>query len=616
MTAQTLVAVSGSVRDLSMAGVVGALLLIAFAIPKDHPAAERAARVGRIASIVWVASALTYSLATYAYIRNSAVDVNRFLQEWWTYSNSVELLQAHRQVIFAAVVASIMMSLVKGPILAACSLIPVVWAIGWQSQTGHAAGSLDHHLATSSMFLHIAGATLWVGVIGVVAALRKPLGGAAKDVIIRASHMAIWGAIIVTVSGVANAWLRLASPSQLFTTGYGAMITAKIVLMFGAIALAAWHRRVTLPRLSEADVAAKFWRVLSIDVVALVAIMTIAGVLSTMAAPITAIPVVDPSPAYYLTGYGLPPQTSAWNWIALWRLEIITAFAFVTAGVVYLRWVVRLRRRGDHWPMLRPVLWCIAMAILLWVSQGAPAIYGMTIFSGHMIEHMVLVTVAPVFLALAAPVTLALRALPARTDGSRGPREWLRGIVESRFMAFVSHPVVAAVFFAAALVAFYYSPLFEFSLRNHAGHLWMIFHFAIVGYLFVNALIGIDPGPTRPRYPMRIVLLFATMAAHAFFGVSVTASTVLLAPTWFGLMGRDWGPDAITDQQYGGSLAWAMGELPVVILAILVVAAWKKSDTRDAVRLDRKADRDHDADLNAYNAMLAQAAKDDAERGL
>jgi len=616
MTAQTLVAVSGTLRDLSMAGVVGALLLIAVAIPTDHSAALRAALVGRVASIVWVVSALTYSLASYAYIRDSPVDPNRFLQEWWTYSNSVELLQAFRQVILAALITSVMMALVRGPILAGCTLVPVAWAIGWQALTGHAAGSLDHHLATSSMFLHITGATLWVGVIGVTAALRRPLGTAAKSVVIRASHMAIWGAILVTVSGVANAWLRLDSFSQLLTTGYGAMLTAKIVLMALAIALAAWHRRITLPRLTEADVAARFWRVLAVDVFALVAIMTIAGVLSTMAPPIRAIPVVDPSPAYYLTGYDLPPQTSAWNWIALWRLDIITAFVFVSAAVVYLRWVVRLRRRGDHWPLLRPVLWLVAMAVLIWVSQGAPAIYGMTIFSGHMVEHMVLVTVAPIFLTLAAPVTLALRALPARTDGSRGPREWLRGLVESRFMEFVSHPVVAAASFGAVLIVFYYSPLFEFALRNHAGHLWMVFHFAIVGYLFVNALIGIDPGPSRPRYPMRIVLLFATMAAHAFFGVSVTASTVLLAPTWFGLMGRDWGPDAITDQQYGGSLAWAMGELPVVVLAILVVAAWKRSDTRDAVRLDRKAERDHDADLNAYNAMLAEAAKEDARRGL
>ena len=281
MSADTIVAVSGAIRDLSMAGVVGALLLIATSIPKDSRAAERAALIGRIASIAWVASALTYSLATYAYIRDSGVDVNRFLQEWWSYSNSVELLQAHRQVIVGALITSVMMALVRGPLLAGWSLIPVAWAIGWLAQTGHAAGSADHHLATSSMFLHLAGATIWVGVIGVVAALRKPLGDHAKDVMIRASRIAIWGAILVTVSGVANAWLRLDSLSEFFTTSYGRVLASKVALMALAIALAAWHRARTFPRLSRADVAARFWRVLSVDVVALVAIMGIAGVLST-----------------------------------------------------------------------------------------------------------------------------------------------------------------------------------------------------------------------------------------------------------------------------------------------------------------------------------------------
>jgi len=616
MTADTLVAVSGSLRDLALAGTLGALVLIACVLPAGSRAAERAGLVGRVSSIVWVATALVYSLASYAVIRDSGVDFNRFLEEWWNYSNSVELLQAHRQVLIGALVASVMLALVRGPLLAGWSLIPVAWAIGWQSQTGHAAGSTDHHLATSSMALHIAGAALWVGVIAVLATLRGPLGRGAKDAVTRASKVAIWGAILVTVSGAANAWLRLDSVADLVTTTYGALLTAKIVLMAGAIALAVWHRARSLPRLSEADVAARFWRVLAVDVVALVAIMTIAGVLSTVQPPVRAIPVADPSPAYYLTGYALPPQTSAWNWIALWRLEIIAAFVFIAALAVYVRWAVRLRRRGDAWPVYRVVLWVLGIAVLLWVSQGAPSIYGMTIFSGHMVEHMVLVTVAPIFLALAAPVTLALRALPAHKDGSRGPREWLRGLVESRFMMFVSHPVVAATSFAAVLIAFYYSPVFEFTLRNHAGHLWMLFHFAIVGYLFVNALIGIDPGPTRPRYPMRIVLLFATMAAHAFFGVVLTSSQVLLAPTWFGLMGRDWGPDAITDQQYGGQLAWGMGELPVVLLAILVVTAWRQADARETVRSDRKAERDHDADLNAYNEMLAKVAEDDRGKGL
>jgi len=616
MSASTYVAIFGIVRDVSLAGTVGALLLVAAVLPKASPSANRAATTARVCSALWAASALGYSLASYAEIRDAAVDANRFLEEWWTYSLSVELLQAYLWVIAAAFATSIMAAFVRGPLLAGWSLVPVAWAVGWQSLTGHAAGATDHHLAVSAMFLHLVGATVWVGVIAVVALLRRPLGTGAKDAITRTSRIAIWGAILVTVSGAANAWLRMDSPGDLFTTTYGALVLAKVVLMGGAIALAVWHRSRSLPRLTEADAAARFWRVLSVDVVALVVIMGIAAVLSTLAPPKVALPVTDPSPAYFLTGYELPPAPTFWNWIGLWRLEIISAFVFLAALVVYLRWYRRLRRRGDEWPVLRPVLFTIGMLLFIWISQGGPAVYGMVVFSGHMVEHMLLVTVAPIFVALAAPITLALRALPVRTDGSRGAREWLRGFVESRFMAFISHPVVAASGFAAALIVFYFTPVFEFTLRNHAGHLWMLFHFAIVGYLFVNALIGIDPGPSRPRFPMRIVLLFATMAAHAFFGVVLTTSDVLLAPTWYGLMGRDWGPDAIADQQYGGAISWGMGELPVVVLAVLVVVNWRRSDLRDAKRLDRKADRDDDADLKAYNEMLANVAKADREKGL
>ena len=180
-------------------------------------------------------------------------------------------------------------------------------------------------------------------------------------------------------------------------------------------------------------------------------------------------------------------------------------------------------------------------------------------------------------------------------------------------MRFIAHPVVAAVNFAGSLVVFYYSPLFEFALRNHAGHLWMIVHFTLAGYLFANALVGIDPGPTRPAYPMRVLLLFATMAFHAFFGVALTSSEVLLAPRWYGLMGRDWGADAITDQQYGGSIAWGLGELPVLILAIGVLVAWRRADARTAKRKDREAERSGDADLGAYNAMLGGLAASEDE---
>jgi len=65
-----------------------------------------------------------------------------------------------------------------------------------------------------------------------------------------------------------------------------------------------------------------------------------------------------------------------------------------------------------------------------------------------MVQHMVLMTVIPIFLVVGAPVTLALRALPARPDDSRGPREWILTIVNSHVARFVANPIVAAVNFA------------------------------------------------------------------------------------------------------------------------------------------------------------------------
>ncbi|WP_084039107.1 cytochrome c oxidase assembly protein [Demequina sp. NBRC 110053] len=614
MPAETLVTMAGGIRDVALAFTVGGLLAIATLLPVGHRAVARAAAIARWASVAWAVAAVAYVFVSYAFIRNSPVDPERFVEEVWAFVTTIDVGVAYAQMALGAIVVSVLAALVRTPVAAAWSLLPVAWALGWQAQTGHAAGAADHHLAVSSLFLHISASALWLGVIGALLLMRGPLGGDAKPAVLRGSRIALWAAVGIIVSGAANAWLRLAHVSDLWSTTYGRLIVLKMLLMSLAVALAARHRRVALPRLSDEQVRERFWRVMMVDVGALVAVVLTAVVLSGTAPPVPIEAVEEPSPAYFLTGYELPPAPTFLNWLTLWRLEILSAFAVVTAGAVYVRWATRLRRRGDRWPWHRTAWFLLGIAVMVWITQGAPMVYGMVTFSGHMVEHMLLVMVAPLPLALGAPVTLALRALPARTDGSRGPREYLRGVIDSRVLRFLSNPIVAAVNFAGSLVVFYYSPLFEFALTNHVGHLWMLVHFTLAGYFFANALVGIDPGPNRPRYALRIVMIFATMAFHAFFGVSLMASEVLLAPRWFGLMGRDWGPDAITDQQYGGSLAWGIGELPVVLLAIGVIIAWRRADEKEARRKDRQAERDDDAELRAYNAMLARTAQRDRDR--
>lgn len=603
------VTLSAIVRDLAIAGVAGGLLMIVTVV-RGEAAVARAALVARASAVVWVIAAAVFLVTSYADIALVSVTAPDFGDQLASFVTDIDLGQAYAVHLGSAVVASIAATFARTPTQAAWSLAPVAYGIGVQAMTGHASGAADHHLAVSALYLHLAASAVWLGLLVALAASRDVLADDAKDAVRRVSRMALWAAVAIVVSGAANGFLRIGSLGDLVTTDYGRLLALKLVLMSGAIALAAWHRRTTLPRLTRADVRDRFWRVMAADVALVAAVAAIGAILARSEPTIPVVVVPDPSPAFLLTGYELPPRPDALQWIAQWRLEIISAFVLAALAFVYLRWVRRLRERGDVWPWQRAVAFLTGIAMLVWITQGAPSVYGMVSFSAHMIEHMLLVMAVPLPLTYAAPITLALRALPSRRDGTRGPREWIMAVVHSRWLRFFAHPIVAAVNFAGSLVVFYYTDLFEFALSNHAGHLGMIVHFTVAGYLFANALIGVDPGVTRPAFPMRLVLLFATMAFHAFFGVTLTLSEVLLAPRWYGLMGRDWGPDAITDQQYGGSIAWGVGEFPVLLLAIGVLVAWRRADAREGRRKDREADRDNDADLGAYNVMLSRLSSE------
>ncbi|MEO8907421.1 MAG: cytochrome c oxidase assembly protein, partial [Microbacteriaceae bacterium] len=210
--------------------------------------------------------------------------------------------------------------------------------------------------------------------------------------------------------------------------------------------------------------------------------------------------------------------------------------------------------------------------------------------------------------------TLAMRAIHKRTDGSRGPREWILLAVHSKVAGILANPIVAALLFVSSLWAFYYTPLFRWATTDHIGHEWMIIHFIIVGYLFVQSIMGIDPVPYRLPYPFRLVLLLGTMGFHAFFGVGLMTTQSLLLADWYGAMGRTWGALPIIDQQTGGGIAWSIGEIPTMLMALIVAVQWSRSDAKESKRSDRNADRTNDAELNAYNARLAQMADQDEAR--
>lgn len=121
-------------------------------------------------------------------------------------------------------------------------------------------------------------------------------------------------------------------------------------------------------------------------------------------------------------------------------------------------------------------------------------------------------------------------------------------------------------------------------------------------------LIGRDPLPDRPPHFLRVIILLATMAFHAFFAIALMSSEQLIQADWFGNMGHGWFP-AMDDQHTGGELMWGLGEVPAVIMGVIAVVQWARDDTREMKRVDREADRTGDAELEDYNLMLEQMAE-------
>jgi len=604
---------------LGAALAVGSLMVAAFVLSRKAKAFSLALVVAACGAGLMTVASGTSAFFTFMAIYVEPVSIDQqFGDLLWLYLQSTEIGRSWLITMGLSAIVTVLSVVVRsfGGVLAAGVLsVAALWPLAEQ---GHAAGTANHEAAVSASYAHSVFAAMWVGglaVMAIIAWSEKPSASQLHGMLQRYSTIALVSFIVVAVSGLTNAWLRVGTLAEL-ASGYGALVIAKTLSLVILGVMGALYRGRLLGKLEEGT--QKNSTVVSRMIAAELTVMGVASGLASALArtqtPIPQIPARDfaqATPAEILTGEPLPPEFTWSKLFTLWELDLLWALIAVFAIVYYVWGHLRLATRGDHWPIARTIFWVSGMLLLIFATNSGLVVYGTYLFSIHMLGHMLLSMAVPLLLVLGAPVTLASRAIAARKDGSRGSREWILVAVHSRYLAVIGHPVVAAAIFGLSLIVFYYSPLFEWALREHLGHMWMTAHFVFSGYLFAQALIGIDPSPHNPPYPLRLIIVLATMAFHAFFGLSIILGTGLLVPEWFGAMGRTWGDSPLVDQQNGGELAWGLGEFPTLALAILVTWAWSKSDDRINKRRDRKADRDGDLELDAYNEMLKARANAD-----
>lgn len=270
-----------------------------------------------------------------------------------------------------------------------------------------------------------------------------------------------------------------------------------------------------------------------------------------------------------------------------WELEPTVLLGLVLSAAVYLWAVARLRRRDVAWSPWRTLGWMTGLLLIGVATSSVMAVYDTTLFSAHSLQHMVLQMFAPVPLALAAPLTLALRALPT------GGRRTLVRLLHSRYVKVVTHPLVAFALFVVSPFVLYYSPLYEYTLVNDWAHNLSHLHFVAVGMLLYVTLLGLDPIPNPLPYVFRFMLVIGVGVSHILLGIPIMMGTQLIAEDYYTELGRTWGPSLVADQQLGGALLWALGDVTVLAFILGIIVQWVRSDARAARRADRQLDRIH-----------------------
>jgi putative copper resistance protein D len=592
----------------------GSFLFAAFLVPPQSngildAAGYRALRLGTAASAVWTVCAALLVPLTVSDVSGHPLYEHLNPVSLWSAASVVDTATAWRWTAFiaAAVTLASLPVLRWGwtPALLAGALATLV-PLGL---TGHSSAGGAHDLATNSLLVHLTAAALWAG--GLLALLAHVMrSGEHADLAARRfSALALWCFVAMAASGVVNALVRVQIP-ELVSSEYGWLVIAKFTALC-VLGVIGWRQRRSGVAALKRDPEARgpLIRLALVEAAVFGATFGIAvGLGRTPPPPL----LTEPTPVEVAIGYNFDGPPTVARVLLDWRFDLIFGTAAIVLAVLYLLGVRRLRRRGDAWPTGRVIAWMCGCAVLLFTTSSGVGRYMPAMFSMHMIAHMLLSMLVPILLVLGGPVTLALRALPTAGRGEPpGPREWLLAALHSRLSRFLTNPIVATAVFVAGFYGLYLGGLFSAAVSSHAAHMAMNLHFLLSGYLFYWVVIGIDPTPRPIPQLGKVGMVFATLPLHAFFGVVLMGMQTVLGESFYRSLQLSWHTDLLGDQHLGGGIAWAAGEGPLVLVMIALLVQWRRSDQRTAKRLDRAADRDDNAELTAYNAMLAQLARRD-----
>ncbi|WP_432893574.1 cytochrome c oxidase assembly protein [Kribbella sp. CA-245084] len=309
-------------------------------------------------------------------------------------------------------------------------------------------------------------------------------------------------------------------------------------------------------------------------------------------------------------GFDLSKPPAFATLVSQWRPNLLFVAAAVAAITAYLAGAIRIRRRGESWPVGRTIAWTLGWVLIVVVTSSGLGKYSGASFAVHMAMHMALSMLIPIPLVLGGPLTLALKALPAAAkDAQPGPHEWIVAVLHSRPLKALYHPLLVFGVYIGSYYGLYFTNAFGTLMKFHWAHQLMNAHFLLVGCLYFGLVIGVDQTPRKLPSLAKLGFLFAAMPFHAFFGVILMSDGAIIGDSFYQHLELPWKVDLAATQHTGGGIAWAGGEIPLLIVVVVLALQWAVQDGKLAKRIDRHLDSGLDDSYDAYNAMLERLSE-------
>jgi cytochrome c oxidase assembly factor CtaG len=265
-----------------------------------------------------------------------------------------------------------------------------------------------------------------------------------------------------------------------------------------------------------------------------------------------------------------------------WQWDTGAAVVIVAASVAYgLAW-----RRTDAATRRHAWWFVVGVALVIAATMSMVGVYATALFWVRALQVLLLLFVAPFFLAMGRPVTVISEALSTTDRVDR--------LLATRAARALAHPATTSVAMLGTPWLLYLTPWYVAALQHEAVAAATNALLLLVGFAYFYARLQTDPVPRRYSQLISLVISIVESLGDGLLGIVLWLGP-LIAVDYYTRIDRHWGPSPRIDQSIGAGVLWLLGDVLGVGFIVVLMRFFSADEKSRAAVVDAELDRaEHD----------------------